>query len=238
MKICIITGPRRINYQDEQLVRAVVREIIARGYTIYACDANGVDEVAWTVAREESDRCSIGLYERFCPRPELGRTAQGLAERSTRMVKEALRDTRFDNDGNEFCDVDPDGVICIGFPNKPCPAGIVPAKSWRSGNDEGSGTWSTIALCVGHEIETWVIPLVPKPGKFSEKSWAGPFHEWRDIAPWGSLQWNCFTSDYCAWHFAPALQRDIFTDAGHEALVSAMRGPLPTYEESLKFFQK
>lgn len=69
------------------------------------------------------------------------------------MVKEALR-----NSGT-YADYHGYEIICVGFPNKSCPMGIVPARTWRSGEPEGSGTWSTIALAIGHNIETWIMPI-------------------------------------------------------------------------------
>lgn len=200
MKIAIITGPRSISAEDYVYVQAVTREIISRGFRVYVGDATGVDAIAWDLAQQESDRCQIGLYERFCPRPDLGRSPAGLAERSTRMVKTAIRDA--------------DEVLCIGFPNKPCPASIVPARSWRSGENEGSGTWSTLALAVGHKIETWIFSLRPK----------SVWEQWSDLAPgswpakYGSCVWKNFNSNYCAWHFTPA--PNLFPDLGHDALAN------------------
>lgn len=173
MKIAIFTGPRVISAQDEQLVRSVVRDIYARGYSIYVGDANGVDgvvrnTVAPVVASPATRYESMHV---FYPRDDLGRTPAGLAERSTRMVKEALRAA-----GN-------DKLLCVGFPNKPCPAEIMPGRSWKS---SGSGTWSTLALAIGHEIETILFPLTMG---FS--------------LPWGGWErYNMKVAD--GWRFTPA----------------------------------
>lgn len=174
MKIAIITGPRVIGEPDEKLVRDVVREVIARGFKIYVGDAAGVDAIAREVVWNASP------HKFFSPRHDLGRTPAGLAERSSRMVKEALRTA----DGDE--------VICIGFPNKPCPAGIVPARSWRSGETEGSGTWSTLALCVGHGIKTWIIYT----GEMIGMSMPVP--------PWGFGFSPDEIAGHSAWYFEPA----------------------------------
>ncbi len=185
MKIAIFIGPRKISANDEQLVRSVVREVVARGFQIYVGDAAGVDAV---VADEAYPRG----FQQFFLRPELGRTPAGLAEHSTRMVKEALH-------------AGADEILCIGFPNKSCPNGIVPARSWRSGGTEGSGTWSTLALCVGHEIETWIIPLSScslSRQFISDRAWAG-------------LEWHQFGKVFTGWHFTPA--PSLFT---HEELAN------------------
>lgn len=133
MRIAIITGPRAITATDETYVAGVIREIIARGFSIYVGDATGVDSIAYRLAPNAMQ---------FHPLSILGRTPAGLAERSSRMVKDALRI--------------PAKIICCGFPNRPCPESILPARQWRRG---GSGTWSTIALANGHDIETWVFPI-------------------------------------------------------------------------------
>lgn len=185
MKIAIVTGPRAISADDEKLVRDVVRELIARGFAIYGGDAAGVDEVTWNEAG--ADR------KLFQPLPELGRTPAGLAERSTRCVKEALHDAAGDE------------IICIGFPNKPCPAGIVPARSWKSG---GSGTWSTLALAIGHKIETWIIPL-------GDNNISKTFY---CSLPWGNWKQERFNSFYYGWHRAPAPEFNFFNTVPSNAL--------------------
>lgn len=179
MKIAIITGPRTVTAQDEQLVRAVVRELIARGFTLYVGDAAGVDAVA-------ADEAYPRGFQQFFPRPDLGRTPAGLAERSTRMVKAALRAAQSDE------------IICVGFPDKPCPSEIVPARSWKSG---GSGTWSTLALTVGHEIETWTFPIGEHVLTIREPYWIGTlgmFDRWH------------------GWHFTP--EPTLFPESAHDAL--------------------
>jgi len=196
MKIAIITGPREISREDEKLVRAVVREIIAQGYEIYVGDAAGVDTIARLVGREKAHL--------FFPNETLRRSPAGLAERSTRMVKEALRACPYP--AHSF--KNGDEIICVGFPNKPCPSGIVPAKSWRSGTAEGSGTWSTLALCVGHGIETWIVPL-------PEHAMSGAF-----IYSWPAMHWQQFGKEFSGWHFtpAPSLFSNQFPELGHDAL--------------------
>lgn len=194
MKIAIFTGPRVISAEDETLVRGVVREVIARGFQIYVGDATGVDycvrKECFIKAREQNDEKFFA--NTFFPIQSLGRSAAGLAERSTRMVKDALRDA------------DNDKIICIGFPNKPCPAGIIPARSWKSGAP-GSGTWSTLALAVGNEIETWIVPLQSLGEGWHEKF----------------IYDSYFMGGWSAWHFTPnASLFDQFPENAHDALAN------------------
>ncbi len=197
MKIAIFTGPRVLAGNDvhatnyaEDLICAVVREVVTRGYRIYVGDAEGVDNIVESEAYSQSAIARV-----FFPIPDLGRTPAGLAERSTRMVKEALRSAAGDH------------VMCIGFPNKPCPAGITPAKTWRSGNNAGSGTWSTLALAVGHNIKTWIFPIAAP--RFSEHAgFPDPFHTFVQISGWSqTLTWENFATNHicsaAAWHFTP-----------------------------------
>lgn len=143
-KIAIITGPRNVAPKDEAYVASIIREVITRGFQIYVGDATGVDSIAWAAALQSERKTQI-----FRPLETLGRTAAGLAERSSRMVREARRFS-----AGKGCSQDE--LVCLGFPNKPCPESITPAKQWRAG---GSGTWSTIALAIGHDIETWIFPI-------------------------------------------------------------------------------
>lgn len=146
-KIAIITGTREIAAEDEMYVAAVVREIIRRDFQIYVGDAKGVDaQTVQTILDMAFSTRPDARYKIFHPIESLGRSAQGLAERSSRMVREAVRESA----GGE--------VICLAFPNKPCPTGITPARSWRTG-EPPSGTWSTLALAIGLNIETWVFPI-------------------------------------------------------------------------------
>ena len=44
----------------------------------------------------------------------------------------------------------------VGFVSGPCPAGVVPARSWRSGRP-ASGSWSELALGVGLGVPSVVV---------------------------------------------------------------------------------
>src|SRR5574342_557734 len=196
MKTTIITGPRVISIADEQLVRAVVREVIARGYHIYAGNAQGVDDLVYRESMGTKAAPHI-----FYSVEKFVHTLADLAERSTCMVQEALNNCFDRGPARE------QEIICIGFSNKSCPAGIAPVRSWRAG-EPGSGTWSTIALATGHNIETWIFPL--HSSKFSEHAgFPKPFLNFKDIAPWPqSFAWENFATNHvcsaAAWHFTPA----------------------------------
>jgi len=70
-----------------------------------------------------------------------GRQPWQLAERSKRMVR-AIAQT-------------PNAKL-IAFPNKPCPEGVKPSKSFSG---KGSGTWGTVALAKHYGIAIEVVPL-------------------------------------------------------------------------------
>jgi len=48
------------------------------------------------------------------------------------------------------------GGALTGFVLTPCPAGVVPARSWRSGSHP-SGSWSALALAVGLGLSVFVF---------------------------------------------------------------------------------
>jgi|GEM_PF-3509588 len=64
------------------------------------------------------------------------------------------------------------GGVLVGFVSSACPAGIVPAASWRSGASV-SGSWSSLALATGLGCEVVIFwcgpgaPLLPVWGDWS-----------------------------------------------------------------------
>ena len=58
--------------------------------------------------------------------------------------------------------------LLLSFPSRGCPAGVVPARSWRSGSSP-SGSWSSLALAVGLGVRCVVFPL----GGFALPAWPG-----------------------------------------------------------------
>ena len=79
------------------------------------------------------------------------------------------------------------GGALVCFPLGPCPAGVSPARSWRSGSPP-SGSWSALALAVGLGVPVFVArspsaPLLPAWGTWRLVS-AGAFAGlWRLALP-------------------------------------------------------
>lgn len=165
MKIAIITGTRNTATEAQQReIQEVIYALAKRGYSFYFGDAQGVDEVAYKCAIDQDYRNNpkfsampLLKYHRFFPTEKLGRSPAGLAERSTRIVKTAINDSHGDH------------VVCVGFPSTDCPDTITPARTWKSGK---SGTWSTVALAQGHQIETWIFNTMLQHGA-TGTAWSG-----------------------------------------------------------------
>jgi hypothetical protein len=134
-----VTGPRRLTQQAEQ-VRKELRQLQQNNRCAiwHIGDAAGVDAIAYELVLTELGN----LRELHLKNPQLPQKAQG-AERSTRMVK-ALAAA---------------GGTLHAFPNKPCPLGLKPSRSWKSAG--GSGTWGTIALATGLGVPLVLHPLTP-----------------------------------------------------------------------------
>ncbi len=133
-----ITGVRKfggVSEKGRQQARQVRLELEAIEAEVWHVgDADGVDQLARAIA-PSGDRLKV-----YYKKPELPHRAQG-AERSTRMIK-ALAIT---------------GGTLHAWVNKPAPDGLKPGKSW--GRAQGSGTWGTVALAVGHGLEVVLHPL-------------------------------------------------------------------------------
>jgi len=75
----------------------------------------------------------------------------------------------------------PLGGWVVGLVSGACPVGVIPAKSWRSG-DSISGSWSSIALAVGRGLSVGILwcdegdPILPV--------WPGGAWARVDFAPW------------------------------------------------------
>lgn len=79
----------------------------------------------------------------------------------------------------------------VGFVSSPCPAGVVPASSWRSGSPV-SGSWSSLALAAGLGVRVVVF-------------WCAPGRAGRALpAAWG-LWWPVGSGPFAGgWGFVPA----------------------------------
>jgi hypothetical protein len=62
------------------------------------------------------------------------------------------------------------GSAWVAFVTGPCPAGVFPARTWRSGRP-ASGSWSEIALAVGLGLP--VVVFWCAPGSAALPSWGG-----------------------------------------------------------------
>jgi hypothetical protein len=85
------------------------------------------------------------------------------------------------------------GSAWVAFVSGPCPAGVVPARSWRSGRP-ASGSWSEVALAVGLGLPVVVFWCAPAP--VALPSWGGAWSPagrgvwasgWRFVPPASSL---------------------------------------------------
>lgn len=112
------TGSRQITPAQGEIIERKLSELSQTTIAQYHVgDARGVDAVV-----RNSLRCQVYQAE--------GRQPWQLAERSKRMVQ-AIANSN---------------AKLIAFPNKPCPEGVKPSKSFSG---KGSGTWGTVALaCV------------------------------------------------------------------------------------------
>lgn len=81
------------------------------------------------------------------------------------------------------------GSAWVAFVSGLCPAGVVPARSWRSGRP-ASGSWSEVALAVGLGLPVVVFWCAPGPAVLP--SWGGSW------VPAGRGVWAS------GWRFAPA----------------------------------
>lgn len=86
------------------------------------------------------------------------------------------------------------GAVLVGFVSSSCPAGVVPARSWRSGLPP-SGSWSALALAAGLGVRVFVF-------------WCGGGQD--ALPAWGgSWQFVCFGPYAGGWQFVPA-QLELF----------------------------
>jgi hypothetical protein len=125
-----VTGARKLTDEQTKVVRAELKQLLStcEPLTVYVGDAPGVDAIARDVAtrapRVKLVCHEIKSHERWA-----------YAERSTRMVKALAAEA---------------GTLHAWI-NKPCPPGLKPGKTWKGAN--GSGTWGTVALAVGHGLK-------------------------------------------------------------------------------------
>ena len=121
------TGSRKLEPSQTRIIEERIEELKKGIAQYHVGDARGVDAVV-----RNSLRCQVYQAE--------GHQPWQLAERSKRMVR-AIAHTH---------------AKLIAFPNKPCPEGVKPSKSFSG---KGSGTWGTVALAKHYGLAIEVVPL-------------------------------------------------------------------------------
>lgn len=134
------TGARNLHSAYRELVGIVVRDAIEEYATVAVGCAQGLDAFVrfWCPA---ASRRVFGVSPAL--RSRLGPGA--FAARSQRLVSWVAAH------GGSF----------VAFVNRPCPAGVSPARSWRSGRP-GSGSWSSLALAAGLGCPVAVVVCGPR----------------------------------------------------------------------------
>lgn len=154
------TGPRDLAPRYRPLVVEVVRTTRESGRLIATGCAYGADQFVRTAAP--------GAIVYDVASGKWGHGRGRYAARSTALVRAVVR-----YGGPRSC--------FVGFVSSPCPDGITPARSWRSGSPP-SGSWSSLALAVGMGLPVsffWCAPgppVMPAWHTFAVRPWF--FHPW------------------------------------------------------------
>ncbi|MCZ7568899.1 MAG: hypothetical protein M5U01_09980 [Ardenticatenaceae bacterium] len=127
------TGSRSLSPAAAPLVAGVVGSVVAGGRGVAVGCAAGADALV-RAAAPGARVWSVSAFSDL-PRPA------ALAQRSVAMVHAVAASGP--------------GAGLVAFPAAPCPAGLVPARSWRAC---GSGTWSSAALAAGLGLPVVVFP--------------------------------------------------------------------------------
>lgn len=140
VRLAGFSGSRSLASAGVPLVRSVLAGVVGAGWPVAVGCCSGVD------AAVRSGCGSLGVSPRVfsaaaAPFAGLPRRS-ALAARSVAFVQ---------------CLAAERGVL-LSFPACACPAGVVPARSWRSGVVP-SGSWSSLALAVGLGVRVAVFPL-------------------------------------------------------------------------------
>jgi hypothetical protein len=145
-------GARSLSSEFLPLVSRVVRSVLSARRLVVAGDCSGADSFVRLVAGRF---CAVGRVSPSA-RARLGRGA--FAARSRGVVLAVARRRFFA------------GSAFVGFVSSPCPSGVVPARSWRSGRPP-SGSWSSLALAAGLGVPVFVFWCAP--GSPSLPAWPG-----------------------------------------------------------------
>lgn len=145
--LCGFTGSRSLGASFSPLVASVVSSVSQSGLGVAVGCAAGADRFVRQAAAAPL------VFSVASGRWGVGRSA--FAARSQAMVRAVAASG-------------PSAQL-VGFVAGPCPAGVVPAASWRSGRPV-SGSWSTLALAAGLGVSVVVFPC---GWGWSPPSWPG-----------------------------------------------------------------
>lgn len=163
------TGSRRLSPAWAPQVKHVVEALSPA--SILVGDARGADR--FVAAAAPADRLRVFRVGRSV---RLGRGA--FAARSVEMIR-ALASS-------------PRPCALVAFVAGPCPAGIIPATSWRSGSIP-SGSWASVALAAGLELPVFVFVCPPSGRSIVHPSlpaWAGSWSPIPSGALDGAWRWS------------------------------------------------
>ena len=162
--ITAFCGSRNLPSKYSNIISKIVQSVIDDGHDIVVGCADGADKMVRTAAPN-----ATVLYA-----SDYGHSKSSFARRSQAVVKTAT-------------------IGMIGFTDKPCPNGIVPASSWRSGKPT-SGTWSSLALAAGFDLTVTVY-------------WCSDDDV--DLPNWPSGQWTNIAKN--GWCWSPTVQHSLFS---------------------------
>lgn len=137
------TGARSLGAPWSPLVASVVGSVLAGGRGVAVGCASGADLLVRSAAP--------GALVFSVASGRWGRGRGAFAGRSAALVRAVAAS----GPGA--------GAGFVGFVSSACPAGVVPAGSWRSGVP-ASGSWSTLALAAGAGLPVVVFWCGPWPG--------------------------------------------------------------------------
>jgi len=168
------TGSRSLPPRFSPLIGQVVGQVVASGRRPATGCARGADSVV--------RQASLGALVFKAA----NNSAPALVQRSQAMVKAVVASAATGS-----------GALVFGFPRIPCPQGIAPAGSWRSGCI-ASGTWSTLALAAGLGLPVVIF-------------WCG--HGAPRLPRWPAGVWRVAVVagvSTSAWRWHPAVQSSFF----------------------------
>ena len=169
VNVVAFSGARRLNSSQTARVAELAPALTPAGATVLVGCAPGVDAVVR--ARFPAAQVFAVASGRYGDGPP------AYARRSAAMVRTLAAAGS--------------GALLVAFPTRPCPPGVAPASSWRSGRP-ASGTWSTAALAAGLGCALLVAPLVSLPlPAWADGAWIVEDAVWR-WAPAPSPQLSLF----------------------------------------------